>query len=30
VIVARRASGYQAEGNAEQEAFAILDKLGVT
>ena len=29
VMVARRASGYQQQGNAEQEAFAILDKLGV-
>ena len=28
VIVARRASGYH-EGNAEQEAYAILEKLGV-
>lgn len=28
-MVARRASGYQQQGNAEQEAFAILDKLGV-
>ena len=29
VMVARRARGYQQQGNAEQEAFAILDKLGV-
>jgi len=29
VMVARRASGYHQQGNAEQEAFAILDKLGV-
>ena len=29
VIVARRASGFYADGNAEQEAFDILQKLGV-